>query len=87
MISMPPTTPGPGELVNFKCLLLTQYIMYCGGLGESCSQVHWTADMAVFACFWSFSTICTYLYLYEVVNIYELYSDSMCQFAMSIVNK
>ena len=76
-----------GELVNFKWLQLTQYIMFCGWWGESCSQVHWTAYMAVFACFWSFITICTYLFISEVVNIYELYDDSMCQFAMSTVNK
>ena len=86
-MTSPLTTPGPGELVNFKCLQLMQYIMYCGGWGESCSQVHWTAYMVVFACFWSFSTIFTYLFINEVVNIYELYGDSMCHFAMSIVNK
>ena len=73
--------------MNFKRLLLTQYIMFCGAWAESCSHVHWTADMAVYPCFLAFSSICTYLFLYEVVNIYELYVDSICQFAMSTVNK
>jgi hypothetical protein len=81
------TAAGTGELVNFKRLLLVQYILFCAGGLESCSLVHWTVYMAVFACFWAFSSICTYLFLYETVNIYELHDDSMRQFAMSQVNK
>ncbi len=75
------------ELVNFKCLLGTQNIMFCSARGESCSYVHWTVYMAVFGYFWAFSSIFTYLFISEEVNIYELYGDSMRHFALSIVNK
>lgn len=42
--------------------------------------------MAAGARFWAFTTIFTYLCIGEVMNIYELYGDSMQHFALSQVN-
>ena len=75
------------ELVNFKRPLGIQNIMFCSAWGESCSYVHFAVNMAVVWSNLAFSTISTCLYIGEVVNIYELYSDSMCQFALLLMNK
>lgn len=76
--------------MNMKSLLLAQYIMFCGMWVKSASLVHWigkTAFLRIFSAFLVIYFIIYYLYINEEVNIYEQYGDSMCQFALCVVNK
>lgn len=71
--------------MNRKCLLMAQYIMFCGLWVKSGSLVHLTGKMAFlrrFPLFLVIYFIIHYLYIYEEVNIYELHGDSMRQFAL-----
>jgi hypothetical protein len=76
--------------VNRKCLLRVQYIMFCSLGLKSASHVHWTVKMAflrLYPMLLVIYFIIHCLYIYEEVNKYEQYCDSMRQFALYIVNK
>jgi hypothetical protein len=66
---------------------LLQYIMFCAGVAFWRSLVHWTENMVVDGRFMRITSIFTTLYIYEVVNIYEVHVDSMRHFVMHQVNK
>lgn len=64
--------------------------MFCGLWSKSSSLVHLTVKMVfsrILPLFFLTYLIIYYLYIYEEVNIYEQYADSMRQFALYIVNK